>query len=92
MMVITIFSVFLNRKIGLHERQLLAQSSGAMQIGGVVRLAKRIFATVFIIEAIGAIIFAFRFCPQMGFVDGIWNAIFHSISIFCNAGFDLMGR
>ncbi len=80
------------RKIGLYERQLLAQSTEIMQLGGLVRLIKRIVATVLIIEAVGMIMLAVRFCPQMGFTAGLWNAIFHSVSAFCNAGFDLMGR
>lgn len=92
MTIIVIFSVFINRKIGLHERQLLAQSVGIMQIGGVIRLIKRIFKIVLIIEFSGVIILAIRFCPQMGFLSGLWNAVFHSISAFCNAGFDLMGK
>ena len=92
MTIITIFSVFLKRKIGLHERQLLAQSTGIMQLGGVVRLIKRIVTIVLIIQAIGVIALAVRFCPQMGFTAGLWNAVFHSVSAFCNAGFDLMGK
>ena len=44
-----------------------------------------------IFEAAGAVIMAFQFCPQMGLIKGIWFSVFHSISAFCNAGFDLMG-
>ena len=92
MTIISIFSVFLKRKIGLHERQLLAKSAGIMQLGGVVRLIKRIVKTVLVIETIGATVLAVSFCSQMGFAAGLWNALFHSVSAFCNAGFDLMGK
>jgi trk system potassium uptake protein TrkH len=92
MTVITMFSVFLKRKIGLHERQILVQSAGLLKLGGVVRLIKRIIIITLCIEAIGAFFLAFRFCPQMGMTNGIYYAVFHSISSFCNAGFDLMGK
>lgn len=92
MTVVTMFSIFLKRKIGLHERQLLVQSAGTFNLGGVVGLIKRIILISLCIEAIGAVFLSFQFCPQMGLLKGIWNSIFHSISAFCNAGFDLMGK
>ncbi|MCL2138099.1 MAG: Trk family potassium uptake protein [Treponema sp.] len=92
MTIITMFSVFIKRKIGLHERQLLLQSAGVLKLGGVVRLIKRVFAISLIIELAGACFLAIRFIPEMGFLDGAWNAIFHSVSAFCNAGYDLMGK
>ncbi|MCL2596093.1 MAG: Trk family potassium uptake protein [Paludibacter sp.] len=92
MTILTIFSVFLKRKIGLHERQLLAQSTGLMSLSGIIRLIIRIVTIIFTIELIGAIILSLRFCPQMGFVKGLWNGVFHSVSAFCNAGIDLMGK
>ncbi len=92
MMVTTLFLMMARRKIGLTERSVLAESVNAFQIGGVVRLTKRITICTAILESIGALLLAIRFCPQMGFVTGIYYAIFHSISAFCNAGFDLMGR
>ena len=92
MTLITTFSIFLNRKIGLHERQLLAQSIGFFQLGGVVSLIKRIVIVSMIIETTGMILLAFRFCPQMGIGQGLWDAVFHSVSAFCSAGFSLMGQ
>lgn len=79
------------RKIGLMQRSTLASSISAPHLGGIIKLAKFIFRTTFIIEAIGAFIMAFVFVPQFGWGQGIWYSIFHSISAFCNAGFDLMG-
>lgn len=92
MSIITMFSVFLHRRIGLRERRLLMESAGTMRISGVVRLIKKIMLGTLIFEGVGAVCLAFRFCPQMGMKDGIFNAVFHAVSAFCNAGFDLMGR
>jgi trk system potassium uptake protein TrkH len=92
MTIITMFSLFFKRKIGLHERQLLVQATGMMELGGAVRLIKRIVKMSLAIEAIGVVLLAIRFCPQMGFKTGLYNAVFHSVSAFCNAGFDLMGK
>lgn len=92
MTVITLFSFFLKRKIGLKERGLLKESVNTMHIGGIVRLTKRILLGTLIFEGIGSVILSFRFIPIMGIKEGIYNAVFHSISAFCNAGFDLMGK
>lgn len=92
MTVITMFSIFMKRRIGLHERQLLVQSAGTLRLSGVVRLIKRIVIGSICFELLGAAFLATRFCSQMGFWEGIYNAIFHSVSAFCNAGFDLMGK
>jgi trk system potassium uptake protein TrkH len=92
MTIITMFSIFLKRKIGLFERQVLVQSAGLLKLGGVVRLIKRVITLSLCIEAAGAVFLALRFCPQMGIICGIYNAVFHSVSAFCNAGFDLLGR
>lgn len=86
------FSIFLKRKIGLKERNLIQESVNTLQIGGVVRLVKKIVPGTLIIEGIGALILFLRFVPRMGVQAAVWNGIFHSVSAFCNAGFDLMGR
>jgi len=92
MTVITMFSIFLKRKIGLYERQVLVQSTGLLKLGGVVQLIKRIVLLSLCIELAGAVLLAPRFCRLMGVKGGIYNAVFLSISAFCNAGFDLMGK
>ena len=92
MTVISLIAVFMKKRIGLQERQLLMQSAGSMQIGGIVRLVKRIALGTLLFEGAGAIALSFRFCPEMGAAEGLYNAVFHSISAFCNAGFDLMGK
>jgi len=92
MTIATFFFMMIRRKIGLAERGLLVETVSAFQIGGVVRLIKRVLIGTAIFEGIGAILLSIRFWPQMGAATGIYYAIFHSISAFCNAGFDLMGR
>ena len=85
-------SIVLRRKIGLKERGLLQESVNTLQIGGVVRLAKGIIKGTCLFEGAGAILLAIRFIPKYGFWRGTFYGIFHSISAFCNAGFDLMGN
>jgi trk system potassium uptake protein TrkH len=92
MTIITLFSMFLKRQIGLRERRLLMQAAGTMGIGGVVKLIRRIAIGTLIFEGLGTLILATRFCGTMGFWKGLYNAMFHSISAFCNAGFDIMGK
>ncbi len=79
------------RKIGLFSRSLMQNSVSAPQIGGIVKMTKFILLGTVVVEVTGAILLAFHFCPQLGVTQGIWFSIFHSISAFCNAGFDLMG-
>lgn len=90
--ILAFLSMVINRRIGLKERSLLQESVNTMYIGGIVKLTKKIITGTICIELIGAILLATRFIPRMGIGIGIFNAIFLSISAFCNAGFDLMGR
>ena len=84
-------SIFSGKRIGLKQRWVMQESISAPQVGGIVRQTRFIVKTAFLIEGLGAVLLAIRFCPQMG-PKGIWYAVFHAISAFCNAGFDLMGR
>jgi trk system potassium uptake protein TrkH len=92
MTIITMFSFLLRRKIGLKQRGLLRESVNTMYIGGIVRLIKKILIGTLLFEGLGAIALSIRFIPRMGLLEGIYNGIFHSVSAFCNAGFDLMGK
>lgn len=85
-------SIFSGRKIGLRERWVMQESISAPQVGGIVRMTGFILKTALAIEALGALVLALRFCPSFGLGKGIWYGVFHSISAFCNAGFDLMGE
>lgn len=84
-------SVLLKKKIGLQERETLHESVNSFAVAGVVRLVKKIVQGTFIIEGVGAIFLASRFVPEFGWGRGLYYAVFHAISAFCNAGFDLMG-
>lgn len=84
-------SMVLRRKIGLSMRGLMQESVNTLQIGGMVKLAKKIIAGTVLFEGTGAVILALRFIPEVGVIRGIYYGIFHSISAFCNAGFDLLG-
>ena len=86
-----IFSLFLRKKIGLRTRGMLQESINAERLGGIIRLTKKMIGGTIIIEGLGAIILAIRFIPELGVLKGIYYGIFHSISAFCNAGFDLFG-
>ena len=79
------------RNIGLAQRSLMQNSISAPQLGGIVKMTKFIVFGTLIIEVFGALLLAFYFCPAFGVGKGIWYSVFHSISAFCNAGFDLMG-
>ena len=79
------------RKIGLMQRSVMQEAISAHQVGGIVRMTKFILKTSVLIELTGAVLLMPVFCKDFGLGKGIWYAIFHSISAFCNAGFDLIG-
>lgn len=79
------------RKIGLMQRSTMQEAISAPHVGGIVRMTKFILKTTVFIELIGAAALAPVFCRDFGLLKGIWYSLFHSISAFCNAGFDLIG-
>lgn len=85
-------SMLLKRRIGLKQRGLLRESMNVLDIGGIVKLTTIVIKGTVIVEGTGAVILSACFIPQLGVIRGIYYGIFHSISAFCNAGFDLMGR
>ncbi len=92
MTMATLVALVLGRKITLKNRLILQEELNNLTLSGVVKLTKYVLYSTFLIEAVGAVILSFRFVPDFGFFKGIWFAIFHSISAFCNAGFDLIGN
>jgi len=89
--VAILIMVITRRKIGLNQRSLMQNSISAPQIGGIVRMTLFIVMGVFTVELAGAVLLSFVFIPRYGVAKGIYFSLFHSISAFCNAGFDLMG-
>ena len=87
----TLFALALGRKISFRERVIMQEALNQTNISGIVKVAKNILIMTFTIQAIGAILLSFRFIPLLGVSKGIGYSIFHSVSAFCNAGFDLMG-
>ena len=90
-MALAIFAIT-GRRIGLKQRVVMQETMSAPHVGGVVRLVGFIVRGTLLVEGVGAVVLALRFCPQFGFGKGLWFAVFHSVSAFCNAGFDLMGE
>ncbi|WP_088066749.1 TrkH family potassium uptake protein [Gottfriedia luciferensis] len=88
----TFFAVLLGKRISLKERLLLQEALNNMTYAGIVRLVKRILVFTVVIELVGAILLAIRFAFDMPLSKAIYYGIFHSISNFNNAGFDLMGE
>lgn len=85
-------SMLSGRKIGLKQRWIMQESISAPQVGGILRMTNRILRGMLCIEGIGTVLLAIRFIPQFGIARGLWYSLFHSISAFCNAGFDLQGN
>ncbi|MDD5864323.1 MAG: potassium transporter TrkG [Firmicutes bacterium] len=91
MSVATLFVFLLRRKIGLRQRMVMAQSMSLNDIKGVVRLQKMVIVGSFAIETAGALILTLRLWPEFGFPTALRWGVFHSVSAFCNAGFDIFG-
>ena len=79
------------RKIGLMQRSVMQEAISAHQVGGIVRMTKFILKTSMAIELVGAVLLSLVFCKDFGMAKGLWYGLFHSVSAFCNAGFDLIG-
>lgn len=84
-------AVLTGQKIGFRLRWVMQESISAPQLAGIVRTTGFICRIVLCVELAGAFLLALRFCPEMGLGQGLWMALFHAVSAFCNAGFDLMG-
>ncbi|MDI6813818.1 MAG: TrkH family potassium uptake protein [Desulfitobacteriaceae bacterium] len=88
----TFFAILLGRKITLRERLLLQEALNQNSLAGIVRLAKHVVLYAFAIEALGALILALNWVKPLGWGRAIYYGIFHSVSAFNNAGFDLFGH
>ncbi|MCM1570033.1 MAG: Trk family potassium uptake protein [Roseburia sp.] len=91
MTVAILVMVLARRKISLSQRSLMQNSISAPQLGGIVRMTKFIALGTLTAELSGAVLLSIDFIPRFGLKKGIYFSVFHSISAFCNAGFDLMG-
>ena len=89
--ILTLFSLALGQRIGLSQRLMMASALNLPNTAGVVRVVRLALRGTFLLEGIGALLLSTRFIPKFGLSQGIWFSLFHSVSAFCNGGFDLMG-
>jgi len=92
MTMATIFALVSGKKISLRERLVIKEQLNQESLSGLVKLVKYVIAMTLFIEFIGAVVLSYIFVPEFGLKQGIWNSIFHSVSAFCNAGFDITGN
>ena len=91
MTFVSMLLMFIGKKIKLSDRIIIKESLNQDTFSGMVELIKRICKYTFIFELTGALLLGIRFIPEYGTKRGIFYSIFHSISAFCNAGFDIIG-
>ncbi|OPJ55182.1 TrkH family potassium uptake protein [Alkalithermobacter paradoxus] len=92
MSMATLFSMLIGKRISLRERLIIQESLNQYDLEGLVRLTRHVLVGTFIIEGVGALFLATVFVPEMGLFKGLGYGIFHSVSAFCNAGFDIIGN
>ena len=91
MSLASIIPLILGKKIGMKSRQILKEQLNVESLEGMIVLFKYVLAFTFGTEVLGAILLSIKFVPLYGAGKGVWYAVFHSISAFCNAGFDILG-
>ena len=89
--LISVVPFALRRRIGLSQRLIMASAMNLSRMSGVVRVVRHALIGTCILEGGGALLLATRFIPKFGFWEGLWFSIFHSVSAFCNGGFDILG-
>lgn len=93
--VIAILSLLMlaaQKRLSLGDRIMLRDSLNFDTTSGIIKFLIRIIKATIAIEFIGAIMYSFVFIPQYGFARGVWFSCFHSVSAFCNAGLDILGK
>lgn len=86
------FFLILRKRITMKGRIMIQQAYGLDTLSGLVVFVIRILKGTFLVEAAGAVLFSFRFIPEYGVIKGVGYSIFHSVSAFCNAGIDILGK
>jgi len=92
MSLATLVFFFLGRRITLKERLVMQEAMNVNSLQGLVKMVKYVLIFTFSVEGVGAALFATQFIPEFGVAKGIYYSVFHAVSAFCNAGFDLMGN
>lgn len=88
----TLILRLLGKQLTLRERVVVRESLNEERMGGLVQMIQWVALSTFTVEAVGAAVLAIRFVPRYGWGDGLFYAVFHAVSAFCNAGFDLFGN
>lgn len=88
----TLFALLLGKKITFKERLVMQEAMNSFSLEGLVRLTKYILIFTFTVEGVGALLLSTQFIPDYGILKGMYFSIFHAVSAFCNAGFDLIGN
>ena len=88
----TLIAIILGKKITLRERLILQDAMNTFNIQGLVKMVKYVLVFTVSVQFFGALLFSTQFIPEYGLGKGIFYSIFHSISAFCNAGFDILGN
>ncbi len=86
-----LISLILGKKITLRERLVMQEAMNTFSIQGLVRMVKYVLIFTVSVQFFGALLLSTQFVPEYGIIKGFFYSIFHSISAFCNAGFDLFG-
>lgn len=88
----TLFALILGKRITLRERLVMQEAMNTFDLQGLVKMAKYVLIFTFSIEGAGALLLSTQFIPKFGLAKGVYYSLFHAISAFCNAGFDLLGE
>lgn len=91
MTLVSMIFVLLGKKITLKDRLVMQEALNQNTTAGVVKFTKTIVKGTLLVESVGALLLSVKFIPEYGFLKGIWYSVFHAISGFCNAGFDIIG-
>lgn len=91
MSIATLFMLLLRQQLGLRQREVVVDSVSYDRLGGFIPFIRLVFLGTLLAEGLGAVLLSIRFVPRMGWGWGIYYGVWHSVSAFCNAGFDLMG-
>ena len=92
MSLTTFIAVLLGKKITLRDRLIMQEAMNTFKIEGLIKMLQYVLGFTIIIQLAGAVLLSTQFIPQLGLSKGIFFSIFHSVSAFCNAGFDLNGN
>ena len=90
--ILTMMSRFLKKRVNLREKLVLKESFGSIPMGDTKKIVRVVLIGTAFFEILGAVILCTQFIPSMGFKNGLFTSVFLSVSAFCNAGFDVMGR